>query len=98
MLVIYPKLKRAERYPLTGEQTGPWRDTLALLEAGFPCRPGELESRFRLVGQTTSNHVHEVTLQPRSASTRWLMPQIKIACATYDFAVLATEVKLAGCS
>jgi|SRR5205809_2570297 len=95
MLVIYPKLKRAERYPLTGEQTGPWRDTLALLEAGFPRSPGELESRFRLVGQTTSNHVHEVTLQPRSASARRLMPQIKIAFATDDFALRATEVQFA---
>src|SRR5262245_17564050 len=31
MLVIYPKLKRAEKYPLDGEHTGQWRDTLALL-------------------------------------------------------------------
>ena len=95
MLVIYPKLKRAERYPLTGEQTGPWRDTLALLEAGFPRSPAELESRFRLVRQTTSNHVQEVTLQPRSASARRLMPQIKIAFTTDDFALRATEVQFA---
>src|SRR2546429_550642 len=59
MLVIYPKLKRAEKYPLTGEQTGQWRDTLALLEAGFPRSQSELESRFRLIAQTTSNNVHE---------------------------------------
>src|ERR1043165_9659598 len=31
MLVIYPKLKRAEKYPLTGNHAGPWTDTLALL-------------------------------------------------------------------
>src|SRR5256885_4233656 len=36
MLVVYPRLSRAEKYPLTGDHTGPWRDTLALLEAGFP--------------------------------------------------------------
>src|SRR5439155_15779050 len=35
MLVVYPRLSRAEKYPLTGDHTGPWRDTLALLEAGF---------------------------------------------------------------
>src|SRR5437667_5010187 len=36
MLVIYPRLKRVERYPLEGNQAGEWRDALALLEAGFP--------------------------------------------------------------
>src|SRR5262245_39161944 len=36
LLVIYPRLKRVERFLLTGEQTGAWRDALALLEAGFP--------------------------------------------------------------
>src|SRR5207247_8789439 len=36
MLVIYPRLKRVERYPLSGGQTGEWRDALALLETGFP--------------------------------------------------------------
>ena len=36
MIVIYPRLKRVERYRLAGDQTGPWRDALALLEAGFP--------------------------------------------------------------
>src|SRR5438477_10533859 len=35
MLVIYPLLKRAERYPLASAQTAQWRDTLALLDAGF---------------------------------------------------------------
>jgi hypothetical protein len=35
MLVIYPKLKRAERYPLHDQAAGPWKDTLALLEAGI---------------------------------------------------------------
>src|SRR5580765_5703542 len=36
LLIIYPRLKRVERYPLAGEQTGPWREALSLLEAGFP--------------------------------------------------------------
>src|SRR5580693_1938289 len=33
--VIYPKLKRAEEYPLNTPDAGPWKDTLALLDAGF---------------------------------------------------------------
>src|ERR1041385_6696688 len=44
MLVLYPRLKRVERYPLTGNRTGPWQDALALLEAGFPRSQAQLES------------------------------------------------------
>src|SRR5439155_1770429 len=55
MFVIYPQLKRAERYPLVGAQTGQWRDMLALLEAGFPRNQSELESRFRIQSETVTN-------------------------------------------
>lgn len=95
MLVIYPKLKRAERYPLDGTQAGPWKDTLALLEAGFPRSEDELGSKFKILSQSLSNEVCEVTLQPRSASARKLMPQIKIAFATNDFMLRATELQFA---
>src|SRR5436190_20126637 len=93
MLVVYPKLKRAERYPLTGNHAGPWTDTLALLEAGFPRSRSELESRFRIESETTTDGVHEVTLQPKSASARRMMPHIKIAFATGDLSLRATELE-----
>src|SRR5436309_2371646 len=95
MLVIYPKLKRAEKYPLTRDHAGPWTDTLALLEAGFPRSQSELESRFRIESEATAEGVHEVTLQPKSASARRMMPHIKIAFATSDFSLLATELEFA---
>ena len=95
MLVIYPKLKRAEKYPLTRDHAGPWTDTLALLEAGFPRSQSELESRFRIESETTTDAVHEVTLQPKSASARRMMPHIKIAFATSDFSLRATELQFA---
>lgn len=95
MLVVYPKLKRAERYPLTGSQAGPWTDTLALLEAGFPRSQRELESRFRIESEASANGVYEVTLQPRSASARRMMPHIKIVFATGDLSLRATELQFA---
>jgi len=95
MLVIYPKLKRAEKYPLTRDHAGPWTDTLALLEAGFPRSQSELESRFRIESEATTDGVHEVTLQPKSASARRLIPQIKIAFATNDSSLRATELQFA---
>ena len=36
MLLLYPRLKRVERYPLNTTDAGPWKDMMALLDAGFP--------------------------------------------------------------
>jgi outer membrane lipoprotein-sorting protein len=96
MLVIYPQLKRAERYSLRQEASGPWKDTLALLEAGFPRSQTELESQFRLLSETVnSSGLCELTLQPRAPAARRLMPQIKIAFATNDLRLRATELQFA---
>lgn len=95
MLIIYPKLKRAERYPLDGEQAGPWKDALALLEAGFPRSTTDLEGRFKVLSQTLSNEVCELWLQPKSASARRLMPQIKVGFATNDLSLRSTELQFA---
>jgi outer membrane lipoprotein-sorting protein len=93
MLVITPGLKRVERYPL--DQAGPWRDALALLEAGFPRSQADLDSRFRVVSQTITNEVCELTLQPKSAAARKMMPRIKIAFHTANLALRATELEWA---
>ncbi len=95
LLVIYPRLKRAEKYPLTGDQAGQWRDTLALFEAGFPRSQSDLESRFRLVAEARTNSVHELTLQPRSPAARRMMPLIKVSLATNDYSLRATELRFA---
>ena len=95
MLVIYPRLKRAERYPLAGAGSGPMRDMLALLEAGFPRSRVELESQFRLVRQETLAGVQELTLQPKSAAARRLMPQFKLAFSPADQGLRATELQFA---
>jgi len=85
MLVIYPRLKRVERYPLSGPQAGEWRDALALLESGFPRSEAEIASRFKILSQTLTNQVCELALQPKSASARKMMPLIKIASAPTIF-------------
>jgi outer membrane lipoprotein-sorting protein len=92
LLVFYPRLKRAERYPLEGSQAGQWKDTLALLDAGFPRSRSELEARFNILSQSTANGVHEVALQPKSTTARRIMPEIKIAFDTNDFSLRSTEL------
>jgi outer membrane lipoprotein-sorting protein len=95
LLVIYPRLKRVERYPLDASQTGPWRDAAAMLEAGFPRSRADLESRFRLLSVTETNAVSQITLQPKSAMARKLMPELRVTLKTQPFSVIATEMQFA---
>jgi outer membrane lipoprotein-sorting protein len=91
--VVYPKLKRAEEYPLDAAAAGPWKDTLALLDAGFPRSRAEVESRFNILSQTTTNGIHELRLQPKSETARKFMPEIKIAFDAHTFALHSTELQ-----
>ena len=95
LTVIYPKLKRAERYSLDSQGAGPMKDTLALLDAGFPGSRAEVESRFNILSQTTKDGIHELTLQPKAESARRIMPQIKIAFDTATFVLHSTELQFA---
>ena len=92
MLVVYPRLRRAERYPLRGGQLGPWKDTLALLEAGFPRSRQELDSLFKVAGQQVSNGICQLNLEPKSSSARRMMPRIDVHFGTNDFDLRATTL------
>jgi outer membrane lipoprotein-sorting protein len=93
LFLIYPRLKRLEKYPLHGAQPGPWRDALALLEASFPRSRADLESRFRVSSVTETNSMIQVTLQPKSASARKFMAEIQVNVSTNGFSPLATELR-----
>jgi outer membrane lipoprotein-sorting protein len=99
LLVIYPRFKRVERYPLTGPESFRGRAPMAIgvemLEAGFPRSQAELESRFRIQSQTVSNRICQLVLQPKSASARKMMPQMKIDFDTQEFSLRATELQFA---
>ena len=93
MFVIYPVLKRAERYPLGGNQAGQWESALALLEAGFPRDRADLESKFRITGTEKTNEFLTLNLQPKSASARRMIPKIQVVLSTNDFSLRATELQ-----
>ena len=95
LFLIYPRLKRAEKYPLNDNQPGPWRDALALLEASFPRSQADLESHFRVLSVTQTNANWELTLQPKSPLARQMMAEIGITVRTNDFSLAATEMKFA---
>ena len=95
MLVIYPRLKRAERYSFTTQPSGPWKDTLALLEAGFPRNEADLTRQFKISNISTSNQICHLNLEPKSASARHMMPRLTVAFSTNDFVLRATELQFA---
>lgn len=93
MWVIYPMLKRAERYRFDEKTSGEWRETLSLLEAGFPRNRAELDSRFNVVSIVETNGNWQLALQPSNAFARKLMRQITVGLATNDFALTSTELE-----
>jgi len=92
MFVIYPLLKRAERYPVGEKAAGEWREMLSLLEVGFPRDRKELESRFRIRSITNATGTWEVSLQPASATARRVMKEIRLGVTTNDFSLASTEM------
>ena len=95
MLIIYPKLKRVEKYRLDMAERGPWKDALALLETGFPRSLAELEGRFTIQDKKVEKDVCVITLQPKSPGAKRLMPEMKIEFGVNDLALRATELQFA---
>ena len=93
LLIIYPRLKRVEKYPLHAAQSGPWKDALALLEASFPRSRADLESHFAVLSVTETNSFMQVALQPKSATARKFMAEIRVTVSTNDCSPVATELR-----
>ena len=92
MFVIYPRLKRAERYPLGAGTPAEWRDMMSLLQAGFPRDRKEFDKQFQIMSLSETNGAWQVSLQPKSAFARRMMPELRIGIATNDFSLAGTEL------
>jgi outer membrane lipoprotein carrier protein len=95
LFIVYPRLKRVEKYSLDGVPAGPVKDALALLDASLPRDRASMEERFKLMSATVTNSVLQMTLQPKSASARKFISEIVIGFRTNDFSIAVTEMKFA---
>jgi len=93
LFIVYPLLKRAEKYPLSDEHEGPWKDTLALLEASFPRNRASLVSRFQILGVTQTNSLAEIRLSPISASARKMITELRVRLHTDPMILASTELR-----
>ena len=94
LFLIYPLLKRAEKYRLNDRQSGPLGDALALMEASFPRSRAELQSRLRVRSVNETNETFLITLQPQSPGARRMMKAIQIGLRKDDFSLVSTELIL----
>jgi outer membrane lipoprotein carrier protein len=95
LLIVYPRLKRAEKYPLDAVPPGPLKDALALLDATLPRDRATMEKNFQLLSAAETNSILEMTLRPKSESARKFISEIVIGFHTNDFTIAATEMKFA---
>lgn len=95
LLLLYPNLKRAERYSFGGKQPGQLKDMLSLLEAGFPRSRQQIEQRFNLKLGPATNSCESMILEPKASATRKMLPQITVSIETNQFHLQATELQFA---
>jgi outer membrane lipoprotein-sorting protein len=93
VLLIYPPLKRAERYLLAPNERNQWQEMLALLDAGFPRSQKELESRFTIVSSRETNGKTHIVLQPKASSARRWMREMELIFANTTKSLTATELR-----
>jgi outer membrane lipoprotein carrier protein len=92
MFVIYPLLKRAERYPLGVSTPKQLRDMMSLLQAGFPRDQKEFAAQFQILSIVETNGAWELSLQPKSQFALQMMPQLNLGLATNDYSLVSTEM------
>lgn len=78
MLVIYPRLKRAERYQFESTTRSEWKDALALLQSGFPRSRSELDQQFSILRAVPINNLVQLELEPRAPGARKMLPRIHV--------------------
>jgi len=91
--LIYPRLKRVEKFAIDPNQAGPWKEIMSMLDATFPRSREELASHFNVQLLTQTNDLIHLVLQPKSSFARKLMTEIQIDFSTTNFCPISTELK-----
>lgn len=95
LLIVYPRLKQAEIYPLENIPPGPIRDAMTLLDVTMPSDRATMERRFTLLSATETNSTLQMTLQPKSVSARQFVSEMVVGFHMNNFTIADTEMKFA---
>jgi outer membrane lipoprotein-sorting protein len=92
MYIIYPRLKRAEHYPLGSSAPAQLRDAMSLLDAGFPSTRAQFDAQFQLQSLADTNGQWVLSLQPHAAGAQKFMPELTVMLDDKNFALAGTEL------
>lgn len=95
LTVLSPAFRRAETYRLDPGSPGPTRDLMGLLDTGFPRDAASFRAQFTVLGLETNPAVWRFRLEPRSASARRMLPELRLEIGAADRSLRATELVLA---
>ena len=93
LVIVYPRLKRAEKFSLRDNPSASWKEVLALLDASFPRSRAELESHFTVLSLSETNATLHLALQPKSSFARKLIREIRLGLSTQSFCPVSTELR-----
>lgn len=95
LVVVYPRLKQAERYAMDEALDPSWKQVMALLDVGFPTDPEAFRAQYELVSSEEVEGVRRFELQPAARAARRLLDRIRLEVAVEDQTLLATELVFA---
>ncbi|HTR43422.1 MAG TPA: outer membrane lipoprotein carrier protein LolA [Pseudomonadales bacterium] len=93
LLILYPRFKRAELYPLDKIPPGPIKDAMALLDVSLPRDRASMEEHFQLLSATETNATLQMTLQPKSVSARQFVGNMVIGFHTNNYVIADSEMR-----
>jgi outer membrane lipoprotein carrier protein len=96
LLVVYPRLKQIEQYPLGDAIDPSWKQVLALLEVGFPSDPDAFHASYDLVQAEQIGQEWHFELLPADKQARRLLKKVRLEVSIDDFTLLATELVFPG--
>lgn len=92
LVIVYPRLKQVERYPISAASNSAWKEAMALLDVGFPSDPEAFHSRYELVSTKRSQKGWVLELRPAAKEALRLLERVRLEVSADDFILLATEL------
>jgi len=93
LLVVYPRFKRVEQYPIGDGSNPAWKQALALLEVGFPSDAAAFRERYELLSGTMNQEIWRFELQPVDKEARRLLKKVRLEVSSDSYVLLATELE-----
>ena len=92
LLVVYPRFKRVEQYPVGNVANPAWKQALALLEVGFPSDAAAFRERYELLSGTSDHQAWRFELQPVDKEARRLLKKVRLEVSSDAYVLMATEL------